>query len=86
MKSIISFIEIETGEGISIHNLMHGLREVVAGAAIENGFLAVTSQHTTTAIAINEDEERLREDVKRFLKRLIPPEDCYLHNDIAARD
>ena len=46
----------------------------------------MTSQHTTTAIAINENEERLLEDVKAFLTRLIPPDAGYLHNDIALRD
>ena len=46
----------------------------------------MTSQHTTTAIAINEHEERLLKDVKTFLTRLVPPGDRYLHNDIALRD
>jgi len=79
-------IELETDEGISLHNLMSAIREAVVASGIENGFVTVTSQHTTTAVAINEDEERLREDVKRFLTRLIPPEGPYLHNDIALRD
>ena len=86
LRIIATLIDLETGEGISLHNLMPGLREVIVASGIENGFVTVTSQHTTTAIAINEDEERLREDVKRFLTRLIPPEDRYFHNDIAARD
>lgn len=86
VKVISSLIEIETGAGISLHNLMAGLRECIASAGIRNGFVTVTSQHTTTAIVINEDETRLHEDVKRFLARLIPPGDRYLHNDIALRD
>ena len=49
-------------------------------------FVTITSQHTTTAIAINEHEARLIEDIKAFLTRLIPPRDRYLHNDIALRD
>lgn len=86
MKIISSLIELETGAGISIHSLMADLREAVAGSGIRNGFVTVASQHTTTAIIINEDEQRLREDVKHFLARLIPPKDRYLHNDIALRD
>lgn len=65
---------------------MPSLRDVIARSGIRNGVVTVTSQHTTTAIAINENEERLIEDVKRFLARLIPPDDRYLHNDIALRD
>lgn len=81
-----SFIELRTGEGISLHDLMPAIRQAVADSGIRNGFLTVTSQHTTTAIAINEHEERLLEDVKTFLTRLIPPRDKYRHNDIALRD
>lgn len=86
MKIISSMIEKETGAGISLHDLMAGLKEAVARSGIRNGFVTVTSQHTTTAIVINEHEARLLEDVKRFLTRLIPPGDRYLHNDIALRD
>ena len=86
MKIISSFIELETGEGIVLHDLMPGIKDAIAKSGIKNGFVTVTSQHTTTAIAINENEERLVEDVKTFLNRLIPPGDKYLHNDIALRD
>ena len=86
MKIIASFIELETDEGIALHDLMPDIYHAVAKSGITNGFVTVTSQHTTTAIAINENEERLVEDVEVFLNRLIPPGDKYLHNDIALRD
>ncbi len=65
---------------------MPDLKDVIAKSGIKNGFVTVTSQHTTTAISINENEERLVEDVKTFLTQLVPPNDMYLHNDIALRD
>jgi secondary thiamine-phosphate synthase enzyme len=86
LKIFSSFIELETGEGISLHDLTPALNNAIASSGINNGFITVTSQHTTTAISINENEERLVEDVKAFLTRLIPPNDRYLHNDIALRD
>ena len=86
MKIAASFIEIETGEGISLHDITPDIKAAVAESGIQDGFVTLTSQHTTTALAINENEERLIEDVKRFLTRLIPPDDRYLHNDIALRD
>lgn len=81
-----SFIELETGAGISLHDITPEIRAAIDQSGITNGFVLVTSQHTTTAIAINEHEARLLEDVKHFLLRLIPPGDRYLHNDIALRD
>jgi secondary thiamine-phosphate synthase enzyme len=86
LKIISSFIELDTCEGISLHDLMPDINQAVAKSGIRNGFVTVTSQHTTTAISINENEERLLEDVKTFLTRLVPPNDDYLHNDIALRD
>jgi len=86
LKIISLFIELETGDGIALHDLMPDINNAVAKSGIKNGFVTVTSQHTTTAIAINENEERLVEDVKAFLSRLIPAGDKYLHNDIAIRD
>ena len=86
MNIVSSLIEIDTKEGIALHDLMPAIRSAIAGSGIRQGFVTVTSQHTTTAIAINENESRLVEDVKAFLKRLIPPEERYLHNDISLRD
>lgn len=86
MKIHQSFIELETGKGISLHDLMSDIKDVITKSGISNGFVTVTSQHTTTAIAINENEERLVDDVKKFLTNLIPPENKYLHNDITLRD
>ena len=86
LKIFSKLIELETGEGISLHNLMPDIIAAMRDADIENGFVTVTSQHTTTAIAINEYEERLIEDVKQFLAWLIPADNRYLHNDIALRE
>lgn len=86
MKIISSFIELETGKGISLHDITPDIRAAIDKSGIANGFVTVTSQHTTTAIVINEHEARLLDDVKNFLARLIPSGDRYLHNDIALRD
>ena len=86
MNITASFIELQTGEGIALHDLMPGVRDAVVCSGVKNGFVTITSQHTTTAIAINENEERLVDDVKAFLARLIPSSDRYLHNDIELRD
>ena len=86
MKIFSSNIELNTGEGISLHDIMQDIQQAVATSEIINGFVTVTSQHTTTAITVNECEERLLEDVKTFLQRLVPPNGRYLHNDIELRD
>ncbi len=79
-------LKLTTGDDISLHDITPQLNDCLRQSGIRNGFVAVTSRHTTTALVINENEQRLIEDVKNFLKRLIPPTDTYLHNDIHLRD
>ena len=86
MKSIRHILSISTGDGIVLQDLTPQIRNLVVESGMNAGFLTLTSRHTTTAITINENEERLLEDVRRFFARLAPPGDVYLHNDIHLRD
>ena len=79
-------IEIETREGISIFNITPQILGYLDESGIKNGFVVVSSRHTTTALAINEHEERLLEDIRAFFTKLVPAGDNYLHNDIHLRD
>lgn len=79
-------LQLSTSAGISLHDVTPQIRDSLADSGIGNGFVTITSRHTTTALTINENEERLLEDVKAFFTRLVPPGDKYLHNDIHLRD
>jgi len=79
-------LQLTTGAGIAVHDVTPRILSYLADSGIRNGFVTVTSRHTTTALTINENEQRLLEDVKTFLTRLIPPREHYLHNDIQLRD
>lgn len=79
-------LQFSTSAGISLHDVTPKIRDCLADTGIANGFVTVTSRHTTTALSINENEVRLLEDVKAFFTRLVPPGDRYLHNDIHLRD
>lgn len=85
MPIINQFITVETTQGINIHNITPQLEDLLASTSITNGHLLVFSRHTTTALAINEYEERLLEDVKAYLRKLAPESDRYLHNDLHLR-
>ena len=79
-------ITVSTTPGIGVFNITSELRAIVENQTIMSGFAAVASRHTTTAVTVNEDEERLFEDTKRFLAQLVPANAGYLHNDIHLRD
>jgi secondary thiamine-phosphate synthase enzyme len=86
MKTHLHWLEIDTSESFNLHNITQAVSDLVAGSGIAEGIVAVTSQHTTTAITINEDEERLRSDIETYFAQLAPPDRPYLHNDIHLRD
>ena len=78
-------LNIDTETGIGIYNLTPQITKLLESSPITHGQVLVFSRHTTTAIAINEYETRLLEDIKVYLKKLAPPEDKYLHNDLHLR-
>ena len=86
MKIINEIISIETEKGICIYNITPQVQKVIDSNSVTSGQVTVFSRHTTTALAINENEERLLKDVKVHLLKLAPDTEKYLHNDLHLRD
>ncbi|WP_088241938.1 secondary thiamine-phosphate synthase enzyme YjbQ [Calothrix rhizosoleniae] len=78
-------IEIKTNTGINIHNITPQIQDLITSTPIKNGQTLIFSRHTTTALAINEYEERLLKDIQVYLRKLAPESDRYLHNDLHLR-
>ncbi len=51
----------------------------VKESGIQNGIVAVTSNHTTAGIMVNEALECLESDIDEALRRLIPEDHPYAH-------
>lgn len=86
MLIINEYIEIETQPKINIHNLTPIIKKILLDKAIKQGYVILCCQHTTTAISVNEYEERLLEDLKVYLHKLAPATEKYWHNDLHLRD
>jgi secondary thiamine-phosphate synthase enzyme len=82
---INKIFEIETDETINIYNITPQVEDLIASTSITNGHVLVFSRHTTTALAVNEYEVRLLEDIKVFLRKIAPVSESYLHNDLHLR-
>lgn len=78
-------LEIETRSCFCCHDLTADLQSWVTGCGVDQGQLLIAGQHTTTALVINEAEERLWADIERFFLQLVPPDRPYLHNDLHLR-
>lgn len=85
MQIINEIIEIATNNNIEIYNITPQIEKILAKTSIQNGQVLVFSRHTTTALTINEYEERLLEDLKIYLNKLAPSVEKYLHNDLHLR-
>lgn len=79
-------LQLETKPGIHIIDITPQIRAEVERLGVSEGCVNVLSRHTTTAIAINECEARLLDDIRQFLRKLAPPGAPYLHNDLHYRE
>jgi secondary thiamine-phosphate synthase enzyme len=80
------YLHIATQDNLDIYNITDQIQGLIDQYPISAGHVIVFSCHTTTALAINEDEARLRVDLKTYLRKLAPTEDRYLHNDLHLRE
>lgn len=80
-----TLLKIPTDESIGFYDVTEQIQSFVEAHHVKAGQVLVFSRHTTTALAINEYEERLLTDIKAYLRKLAPPEDKYLHNDLHLR-
>ncbi|WP_299413078.1 secondary thiamine-phosphate synthase enzyme YjbQ [Acaryochloris sp. IP29b_bin.148] len=86
MVIVHKILDLETDQDIGIYNLSPQIQACIAESSVQNGQVLICSRHTTTALAINEYEERLLEDIKGYLRQLAPAHQRYLHNDLHLRD
>jgi secondary thiamine-phosphate synthase enzyme len=61
------------------------LQQAVERAGLRNGRIHLQSLHTTLGLAVNENEQLLLADLEALLKRLVPVEATYLHDDFSLR-
>ena len=78
-------LERTTTASFSCHDISADLQAFVDGTRIRNGLLVAAGQHTTTALVVNETEDRLLGDIERHFLALTPPERAYAHNDLHLR-
>jgi secondary thiamine-phosphate synthase enzyme len=66
-------------------DLSERLQELVQRSGLRDGVLVAAGQHTTTALVVNEHEERLLADVEAFFQQLVPSQHPWQHNDLHLR-
>ncbi len=81
MEVIHECIDITTKNRIELINITIQIISLIHDHDITNGIVNISTEHTTSAIIINEDEENLKMDIKNYLEKVVP-KDNYHHDRI----
>jgi secondary thiamine-phosphate synthase enzyme len=72
---------VDTDERIEVVDLTERVMDYVRRLGVREGLLAIWSMHTTCALFINESQQALQSDIKRFLEDTVARDRYYMHND-----
>jgi secondary thiamine-phosphate synthase enzyme len=85
MSSFYQELKVSTGKSFAVSDVTEKVAAVVKESGVLEGMITITSLHTTCALSVNENEERLFEDIGNFFLTIAPPEGAYKHNDLHLR-
>lgn len=82
IQILTEILELETTNRIEITDITSHINAALAESSIRKGLVNVYSQHSTSAIFINENEEGLVKDYLDLMESLVPTGENYRHNRI----
>ena len=81
MKTFQREVQLRTAGGLTVTDITDDVRDAVRESGIQAGICCIYSPHTTCSVRINEWERGFLEDFAVMLKRLVPTEHYYAHDD-----
>ena len=81
MKSFHREEQLRTAGGLSVTDITEQVQEAVRESGVRDGVCCVYSPHTTCSVRVNEYERGFLEDFSVLLRRLVPTEHYYAHDD-----
>ncbi len=73
--------QFRTSGGLSVRDITDEVNEAVRESGITHGIACVYSPHTTCCVRVNEFEQGFLEDFATMLKRIVPSDGYYAHDD-----
>src|SRR5437762_2763897 len=73
--------QLRTTGGLAVRDITEEVSEAVRDSGVIDGIACVYSPHTTCCVRVNEFESGFLEDFANLLKRLVPSETYYAHDD-----
>ena len=73
--------QMRTAGSLTVRDITDEVNEAVRASGVTNGIACIYSPHTTCCVRVNEFESGFIEDLGALLKRLVPSETYYAHDD-----
>lgn len=80
MKFHHTILSLTTQKRMMILDVTGDVRSIVEESNVKNGLVNLWVPHATAAIAVNEHDTDLWEDILKTFERLVPIKDDYRHN------
>ena len=81
VKTFSKTITVKTHERTDLVNLSDDIREFVSSTGVKDGYVQVSSLHTTAGLIVNEWQDALLADIKTTIEQMVPRDSYYKHND-----
>ena len=72
---------LRTDGGLAVRDITDEVASAVSESGVRDGIACVYSPHTTCCVRVNEFESGLLQDFTNLLRKLVPTEDYYAHDD-----
>ncbi len=81
MKVFQHETRLRTAGGLTVTDITEEVQEAVRASGVQEGIACIYSPHTTCCVRVNEFETGFLEDFAELLRRLVPSESYYAHDD-----
>ena len=81
MKVFSQERQLRTAGGLTVSDITEDVAATVRESGVRNGIACVYSPHTTCSVRVNEWEAGFLEDFATLLRRLVPNDGYYAHDD-----
>jgi len=80
MRIHVEDISLKTEKKMEILDVTHDVEKIVGESGIKNGLVNLWIPHATAALAVNEHDLDLWDDILSTMRKLVPVEADYRHN------
>ena len=81
VKVFSKTVTVKTHERTDLVNLTEDIREFARSTGVNDGYVQISSLHTTAGLIVNEWQDALLADVKSLSESIVPRDTYYKHND-----